>query len=718
MVMAAEPLPPTALDHALALAKHGFRVLPIKPGEKRPPMTAWQTAASAEDRAIRAWFNGIYYKHGVGIATGATADGQAFFVLDLDERDDYSGSDTLHALEEEHGALPDTVTSLTGSGSTHRFFKVPDGRACPRNDQSGKLGPGLDVRGDGGQVVVAPSVHPNGTPYAWEDGHGPGRIPMAEAPAWLLNLLEPEPVTPRAHTQLDITPGQLDPFMRSTSPADRYNKSVDWSELLEADGWTFSHSRDGEDYWTRPGKTTREGTSATVGWAGNDALKVFTSSVPWLQADRTYSKFQYHALRHHNGNESEAAKAILSAEQPKVAPLPIQPVGAPQDPTDTLDGIVDPYDAELRGMITDWPTFWARADEDAQWMMEPVIAEHRAHAIYAPGGTGKSLFSLWIAAALATGRQGLNSQPCTPRRVLYLDYEMTLEDVRERLENMGYDSSCDLSNLFYACLPSLPPADAPEGGKAIARLAQLYDAELVILDTFSRAVSGDENDADTVRAFYRWTLLHLKSEGRAFARIDHAGKDIAKGQRGSSAKNDDVDIVWKMVKADGGFTLTATKRRMGWVPEELALIQNDSPNLHYRVADSIAPAGTAKVIADLDDLKTPPSVPYRRAAQALTDAGKGARAQLVRAAQKARMQRVFEVEKVRPDNRDARAESVRPTNRDASDGNSDLPGTDSLGTHRDASSDASGTQCVTRSGTHAPSVDPDTNQTDTESELW
>jgi hypothetical protein len=717
MVMAAEPLPPTALDHALALAKHGFRVLPIKPGEKRPPMTAWQTAASADPKSVRAWFNGIYYKHGVGIATGATADGQAFFVLDLDERADYSGSDTLHALELEHGALPDTVTSLTGSGSTHRFFKVPDGRTCPRNDQSGKLGPGLDVRGDGGQVVVAPSVHPNGTPYCWEEGHGPGRIPMAEAPAWLLDLLEPEVAQPKENYSKPVTT-TLDPFMRASSPADRYNDSVDWADLLTVDGWTLSHVRDGEAYWTRPGKETREGTSATVGWAGNDALKVFTSSVPWLTADKTYSKFQYHALRHHAGDESAAARAVLSAEQPKAAPLPILPVGAPRDRTEALDGTVDPYDAELRGMITDWPTFWAREDEDAQWMMEPVIAEHRAHAIYAPGGTGKSLFSLWIAAALATGRQGLNNQPCTPRRVLYLDYEMTDDDVRERLENMGYDSSCDLSNLFYACLPSLPPADAPEGGKAIARLAQLYDAELVILDTFSRAVSGDENDADTVRAFYRWTLLHLKSEGRAFARIDHAGKDIAKGQRGSSAKNDDVDIVWKMVKADGGFTLTATKRRMGWVPEELALTQNDSPNLHYRVTDSVAPAGTNKVIADLDDLKMPPSVAYRTAAKALTEAGKGARSQLVRAAQKARMQRVFEVEKVRPDNRDARAESMRPANRDALDGNSDLPGADSLGTHRDARADATGTQCVTRSGTHATSVTPTPPQPEPETELW
>jgi hypothetical protein len=708
MASAAEPTA-SALDHALALARHGFRVLPIKPGEKRPPMTAWQDAASADERPIRAWFDGIYRNHGVGIATGHLANGAAFFVLDIDDREHHSGTDTLEQLEDAHGKLPDTITSITGSGGGHRFFTVPDGRPCPRNDQSGRLGPGLDIRGEGGQVVVAPTVHPNGHAYMWEDGHGPGRIPMAEAPAWLLDLLEPEPATPRP----PAPSGVRDAFMAATvGPADRYNDTTTWAQLLEADGWTHSHTRDGEEYWTRPGKETREGVSATVGWAGNDALKVFTSGVPWLQADRTYSKFQYHALRHHNGDERAAARAIIASETPTALALPVVQVGAPAD---TPEAATDQYDTDLLAMLTDWPSFWAHDDTAAQWMMEPVIAEGRAHAIYAPGGTGKSLFSLWIAATLATGRQGLDNHPGTPRRVLYLDYEMTPEDVRERLESMGYDNTCDLTRLHYAILPSLPPADAPEGGKAIARMAQLVDAELVILDTFSRAVSGDENDADTVRAFYRWTLLHLKSEGRTFARIDHAGKDLDKGQRGSSAKNDDVDVVWQMTKADDGFKLLAKKRRMGWVPEEIALLQHDTPSLHYRVVDDLAPAGTAKVIADLDDLKMPPSVSARKAAAALKEAGKGARDQLVRAAQKHRYHRVFEAEKARPANRDAVQAEPQDAAWDAGTKNTVPSGTDAVGTRRDAPPDASGTRSVPL-GTDAPSVTPE--QPTDQGDLW
>jgi hypothetical protein len=640
MMTATQPSDHPPHTHAVALAGLGFRVLPIRPGQKHPPMAAWQEAATDRRAAIDAWWNGLYRDYGVGIATGHLADGTAFFVLDIDDREHHSGSDTLAELEHEHGDLPDTITSITGSGGEHRFFTVPDGMPTPRNDQSGKLGPGLDIRGEGGQVVVAPTIHPNGNTYQWDTERSPSRMKMAEAPAWLMSMLTPAPeVAPK------VTPVKRDDtYQVASTPADRYNDRTTWTELLEADGWTLSHTRDGEDYWTRPGKDTREGTSATVGWRGNDALKVFTSGVDWLQAEATYSRFQYFAARHHNNDYRQAAKAVIESETPQVTTLDVIPVGE-QAPDNQGDEVASKYDADLNSMLLNWEDFWAKDFSDIQWLADPVIALGRAHAIFAPGGTGKSLFSLWLAAALACGKQGLDGEPLTPRRVLYLDYEMTPDDLKERLSAMGYDQTDNLTRLHYALLPSLPPADAPEGGKAIARMAQLVDAELVIIDTFSRAVSGDENDADTVRAFYRWTGLHLKAEGRAFLRIDHAGKDVEKGQRGTSAKNDDVDIVWQMIKADGGFKLTNKKGRMGWIPDSVALLQYDTPHLHYKIADEVAPAGTDLVVADLDALQVPPSVSARKAAQMLRESGNGTRDILVRAAQKRRMRRIVSVDR-------------------------------------------------------------------------
>jgi hypothetical protein len=298
---------------------------------------------------------------------------------------------------------------------------------------------------------------------------------------------------------------------------------------------------------------------------------------------------------------------------------------------DTPDG----YDADLLNQLTDWHQFWNVDHNTADWLIEPLIASGRGHAIFAPGGTGKSLLALWLAANAATGGPALTIYPRPPVDVLYLDYEMTNADLAERLENMGYspETGADLTHLHYALLPSLPPLDRPEGGKAVIRLAELVDAQLVVFDTHARAVAGKENDADTIRDFYRCTGLHLKAEGRAFARVDHAGKDLEKGQRGSSAKSDDVDIVWQMTKGDAGaFTLKNRKTRMGWVPKEVTVTLHDDPTRYTLAAGAGYPAGTADLAATMDELAIPVDASQRAAGALLRDAGKTARSVTLRAA--------------------------------------------------------------------------------------
>jgi hypothetical protein len=287
-------------------------------------------------------------------------------------------------------------------------------------------------------------------------------------------------------------------------------------------------------------------------------------------------------------------------------------------------------DGELRGLLLDWPTFWQVDRDEAEWLAEPIIPAKRSVAMFAPGGEGKSLLSLWLAAALATGRP-IFGRTNPPRSVLYLDYEMTEDDLQERLDDMGYGPDDDLTRLHYALLPSLPGLDEPEGGKAVTRLAQLCDAELVVIDTFGRAVHGDENEADTVRAWYRWTGLHLKADGRAFVRIDHAGKDVEKGQRGTSAKNDDVDVVWRLTRQDGdAYKLVAKKRRMGWVPETVDLIQDSEDGLTYRMLGGGSwPAGTAECARDLDKCDVPLGASASKAIAALREAGRGSRRAVV-----------------------------------------------------------------------------------------
>lgn len=93
-----------------------------------------------------------------------------------------------------------------------------------------------------------------------------------------------------------------------TRPGTDFNARTTWAELLEADGWTRTTT--GDTQWTRPGKDPSAGLSATTDYMGSDLLYVFTSSVPELQANRSYDRFGYFAAMHHGGDHRAAAAAV------------------------------------------------------------------------------------------------------------------------------------------------------------------------------------------------------------------------------------------------------------------------------------------------------------------------------------------------------------------------------------------------------------------------
>jgi archaellum biogenesis ATPase FlaH len=538
----------SVLQTALAYAKQDIRVIPIKQGEKRPPMQGWQNAATSDPTTIRTWFQGQFKDCGLGIATGEFRN-RYLIVIDIDDRPEFSGSDTLKDLEQLHGQLPDTVEVITGSGGRHIYFLTD---APIRNEASGRLGQGIDVRGIGGQVLAPPTIHPNGKTYEWVEGKSIANTPPADMPLWMVLIL-----TEKHTDDIPMTYESTANILTEEGPASRYCAATTWPELLRQDGWTLAHiDQSGEAHWIRPGKDIREGTSATTGWQGKDIIRVFTTSIPNLPAG-AYTRFGYTAAMHHNGDRSAFAKKLL---QEGKALVPV-----------TQPAITD-------NILINWQDFWNQSFPAEDWLIEPIIPRNQLVVIFAPGGTGKSLLALYIAAALATGKE-IFAEPKPPTNVLYMDYEMSQAVLYERLTAMGYNGDTDLSRLHYASLPPIGSLDKPEGAKQICDLARTCQAELVIIDTFARAVEGAENDADTVRNFYRWTAMNLKQEGRSLMRIDHAGKDLKKGARGTSAKNDDVDLVWQMTKVDGQLVLIRQKHRHTWIPERINLIIHDQAQM-------------------------------------------------------------------------------------------------------------------------------------------
>jgi hypothetical protein len=58
---------------------------------------------------------------------------------------------------------------------------------------AGKLGKGIDTRGEGGYIVGAPSIHPSGHIYNWRSQYDP-----SPPPKWLVQKLRPKKIEPRA----------------------------------------------------------------------------------------------------------------------------------------------------------------------------------------------------------------------------------------------------------------------------------------------------------------------------------------------------------------------------------------------------------------------------------------------------------------------------------------------------------------------------------------
>jgi hypothetical protein len=85
--------------------------------------------------------------------------------------------------------VPRTACVRTGSGGHHIYYRHP-GVGVPNS--AGRLALGVDVRGDGGYVVLPPSVHPRtGRPYVWVR-----REPVEEMPFALVTACLPPPAAP------------------------------------------------------------------------------------------------------------------------------------------------------------------------------------------------------------------------------------------------------------------------------------------------------------------------------------------------------------------------------------------------------------------------------------------------------------------------------------------------------------------------------------------
>jgi Bifunctional DNA primase/polymerase, N-terminal/Primase C terminal 1 (PriCT-1) len=178
--------PPSANHHAaLKIARRGKPVFPCRP-DKAPYTARGFKAATTNPGLVNAFWN-RYRDALIGMPTGKRS---GVFVVDVDR---------LEALRELPQELPETLTVRTPSGGVHLYFKHVSGLT----NTSGGLPDGIDIRAEGGYVIVPPS-----------EGYSvKRRAAISDAPEWLLEILREksarEPTRPGPGVKVDIETGPI-----------------------------------------------------------------------------------------------------------------------------------------------------------------------------------------------------------------------------------------------------------------------------------------------------------------------------------------------------------------------------------------------------------------------------------------------------------------------------------------------------------------------------
>lgn len=630
----------TLHETAMAWANAGFCVVRERADESKGPIGKWEQyiatkhsprPAPPSPQIVDAWYSSG--QTGVGLITGAVSGNAEMFEFEgraLEEglQVDFTRLCAENGAAEIWDRLRLGYTEKTRGGGLHFIFRVSDGPALPcmklaqrpstEVEIAARLAANpndhpefmietlLETRGEGGHVIIAPTVKSSG---AWTFlSQTPGQVASLTCAerdlfydiARMLNQIEiKEPIKREPRTKVA---GKVSPF-------DAYRAETDWHDFLPEHGWTHVVDRNGTQicgeqrcYWVRPGKgqggdgwTHSASTGNTNG--ESDSLWVW-STTAGLPVKEGLSKEYVYAHYNHGGDLSEAARSLREQGYgdgggvSRVEPGNVNPFSDGFDPAawaesrarETGGSALPPAGEKIttetgenvQSDFIDWHALWLETD-DEEWIIPGFLPARRAVAVYSKPKLGKSLLLLELAVHVSRGTEFLGVM-AERMNVLYVDHENDPRgDIRARLKAMGFGPD-DLAGLKYLSFPDMATLDTAEGGVELIQKAAQARAGLIVIDTVSRTVAGEENSNDTWLQFYRHTGKHLKAAGIAYVRLDHTGKNESNGQRGGSAKSGDVDAIWQLThEGRDRFALLLDGGRMKFPAEKISFTREEFP---------------------------------------------------------------------------------------------------------------------------------------------
>lgn len=496
---------------ALMLAMQGYYLFPLEENSKKPePGYSWPKRSTRDPEIIKSWFKDRFmgYEQNPNIAIDCRKSDA--FVVDVEgakKGEKKRGDKTLAALKMKYGMTP-TMEVSTPSGGVHYYFKNTFELGCT----TGALGVGIDTRGIGGYVVAPGS-------YVIDDVHGYEgaykiikRGEMAETDAWLGKALASSKPTPKSEKGATIS---------EDDPA-----NVDRARLWLEDTAEFAVEGAGGDHVT----FATAAKLRDLGCSEDTTLRLMLDhwneecSPPWEADDlerKVANAFSY-------GRNATGANSIEAEFDVKAAP----PKSAIKLP---------PYT----------PKEWTKGRQKApnplrEWLFGDLALAKKVTVLGAPGGAGKSTFSLMMAISKATGRNILDISPIERGATWIYNNEDDEEEMERRViaimqhygipEEELFDE--DVNGKNQRCLFFMNSGEhdrfriaskkdgqiRPHAVKAAIEHIRQNNIKLWIVDPLISTHPANENDNNEMEAIADMYRVIAQATGCAIILIHHSKK--------------------------------------------------------------------------------------------------------------------------------------------------------------------------------------------------
>jgi len=511
-------------ERAAPLIAAGIAVFPCG-ADKRPLTPHGFKDASADLDQIAAW-NQAHPDALVGQPTGGN-----LLVLDIDRK---NGVDGIATMRDRGYSAPKTFGYGTRSGGAHLHYRLPAGVSA--RNSAGKIGPGLDIRADGGYVIR----------HDLEGCSAKNAGALADAPQWLLDFATRDTAPTIVHIPQGFAVN--DELSAGLYPAMTVERLAACLEALSPDC--------SRDDWIKVGMALHEeyqgddeGLALWDEWSARAAHRYPGPD----ELAKQWASFRLGA--------GVGIGSLVKMARDAGAVLPdATPTAAPQLPAPATLQLPAP-DTPPRFPVLAAGEFLARPP--AEWQIKGLIPRAGLVVLYGESGAGKSFVALDLAGAIVRGVnwRGMRTKP---GRVVIVAAEGAGGfggRVRAYEQHHGI-SFADLPLGIVDAAPNLmQPAD-------VAALTQSITdsggADLIVLDTFAQMTPGANENAgeDMGKALGHCKFLHQHT-GATVMLVHHAGKDASRGARGWSGLKAAADAELEVTRKAGGRTLKVTKSKDG-----------------------------------------------------------------------------------------------------------------------------------------------------------